>query len=293
MTTLRELVEVAEAGVAASSDVELWRPWVARVDAEDLMRTALRRDFTDADLDAVATGPLVRRFRALLKRREAGEPMALIRGHIDFAGLRLAARPGVFTPRFSSELLAAEAIARISRRRTPVAVDVACGAGAVALAMAHRLPRATVVGLDIAPAAAALGRYNASQLGLANATFAAGDLLAPLSKKYLGVVDVFTIHPPYIARDLVATLPREVREFEPPESLTDQSDDGLGLVRRLATEGQPWLKPGGWVLVEVSTDLARPVRAILGRHGFTDLKSIRDRLNVSRVVAGRLGQASP
>ena len=88
----------------------------------------------------------------------------------------------------------------------------------MALAVASELPRARVFGVDIAPAAAALSRGKARRLGLANARFAAGDLLTPLPARLKGDVDVITIHPPYVSRSQVRTLPREIRDYEPKGS---------------------------------------------------------------------------
>jgi len=284
LSTIADLLDEGEERIRASPEVGLWRPWVARVDAEELMQQALGHSVHDrhGNIDAATR----RRFQRMLARRVSGEPIALIRGSMEFAGLRLVVRPGVFTPRSSSELLASEAIRRLQRRRTPVAVDVACGAGAVALAVASKVPRAEVQGLDIAPAAVALGRHNARRLGLTNVRFSAGDLLAPLPRTREGAVDIFTVHPPYVGRNLVRSLPREIRDYEPAESLTDRSVDGLGLVRRLADEARRWLRPGGWLLVEVSPDLARRVRGIMLRNGYLSVASHRDRVGATRVVAG-------
>jgi len=111
--------------------------------------------------------------------------------------------------------------------------------------VAHEVPRAEVWGVDISPEAAALGKDNARHLGLGNIHFRAGDLLDALPRKLRGHIDVFTIHPPYVLRRDLKELPKEIREFEPLQSLTDGSDDGLGLVRRLAHDAHEWLKPGG------------------------------------------------
>lgn len=285
--TVGALIKDADFRIRASPSVDLWRQYVARLDAEELMRTALDREFTTADLETEVDPGVRRRFDAMVRRREGGEPVALIRGFSDFFGLRLAVRRGVFTPRFSSELMALEAIKRLRARTNPTAVDVACGGGAVALAVASKLPGARVYGVDITPAAVRLSRENASRLKLRNARFAAGDLLAPLSPRLRGKVDVITIHPPYVSRAQVRTLPREIREYEPPESLSDRSSDGLGLVRRLAPEAWDWLRPGGWMLVEVAPDLARPVARLLLREGYSNAASKRDSVGATRVVVGR------
>ncbi|MDQ6746524.1 MAG: peptide chain release factor N(5)-glutamine methyltransferase [Candidatus Dormibacteraeota bacterium] len=286
--TVGELLDEAELRIRESPHVDLWRTWVARVDAEELLAAAVGTPADDLDPDTAVTRGNRARFARMLARRVAGEPIVLIRGYMEFAGLRLVVRPGVFTPRSSSELLAGEALRRLRPRRRPTAVDVACGAGAVALAVASKLPQATVVGLDISAEAVRLGRHNARRLGLKNVSFSAGDLLARLPEAHRGGVDVFTIHPPYVARRLVATLSREIRDYEPAHSLTDRSVDGLGLVRRLADEGRGWLRPGGWLLVEVSSDLARKVRGVMVGAGYREVRSHRDRVGATRVVAGRL-----
>jgi len=150
--TKSELLDDAEKRILSSPHVGLWRSWVARVDAEELMRQALGEGAEEESLADTLDRVSAARFERMVARRVAGEPIALIRGWMEFAGLRLVVRPGVFTPRSSSELLASEAVRRLRRRPEAVAVDVACGAGAVALAVASKVPKARVVGLDIEPA---------------------------------------------------------------------------------------------------------------------------------------------
>ena len=142
-------------------------------------------------------------------------------------------------------------------------------------------------GVDISTDAAALGKDNADRLGLNNAHFRAGDLLDALPRRLRGTIDVFTIHPPYVLRSDLKELPTEIREFEPIVSLTDGSDDGLGLVRRLAAEAHEWLKPGGVLLVEVGTYLSRRTQATLRAAGLVDVTWTKDDLGVTRVVSGR------
>jgi release factor glutamine methyltransferase len=86
----------------------------------------------------------------------------------------------------------------------------------------------------------------------------------------------------------VRTLPVEIRKFEPRHTLTDGSDDGLGLVRRLATDAPAWLRPGGSVLVEIAPYLARATATVLRRAGLREVRSHRDGLGVTRVVIARL-----
>jgi release factor glutamine methyltransferase len=286
MKTIGELIDRAEEIIRASKAVDLYRPSDARINAEELLEGVLGISVTQKRLDDPVPEAKRLRFEKWVARRAAGEPAAMITGKIDFMGLELVVPKDVFIPRNSSELLAQKAIARLRARRRPVAVDVATGTGPVALAVAHRLRSAKVIGLDIAPRPLAVARRNAARLGIRNVRFLKSNLLAGLDSGLRRKVDVLTSHPPYVARGDLHELPVEIRKFEPVESLTDESDDGLGLVRLLAAQATGWLRPGGWVMVEVSPNLSRSVRGILIRSGFRRVRSLRDSLGATRVISG-------
>ena len=287
-TTVTEHIDKAIRKIDKSTAIDHWDRNLGRYDAEELMAEVLGRKLTAAILDRVLDGTSKKRYAAMIARRVKGEPIPRIKGHYTFRGLDLLVRDGVFVPRASSELLAEEAVKVLRRRRgRRVAVDVATGAGPVALAVANEVRNADVWGVDISKDAAALGKDNARRLGLANAHFRAGDLLDALPRRLRGEVDVFSIHPPYVLRRDLRELPKEIREFEPLQSLTDGSDDGLGLVRRLADAAHDWLKPGGVLLVEVGTYLSRRTQATLRAAGLVDVGWTKDELGVTRVISGR------
>jgi release factor glutamine methyltransferase len=280
-----ELLERAVRTLEASPAIDHWQRDRELIEAEDLLCHALGVDDVDP---ADAVPPAVRRrFLSMIDRRAAGEPVQLIKGFAVFRGLEIAARPGVFVPRDSTEFLAEQAVRRLRRRRRPVHVDLATGGGTVALAVANEVRGVRSFGADISAEAVRVARANARRLGL-RATFRVGDLFAALPRSLRGAVDVVTLHPPYVARQEVRDLPDEIRRWEPAHTLTDRSRDGLGLVGRTAAEAGDWLKRGGWLLVEVSPDRARAVAAVLRGNGFRDVRSTLDRgFKVTRVLVGR------
>ena len=287
-TTVTEHIDKAVRKIDRSTAIDHWDRNLGRYDAEELMSEVLGRKLTPAVLSRALGTDDGRRYAAMVARRVNGEPIPRIMGHYTFRGLDLLVRDGVFVPRASSELLAVEAVKAMRwRRGTRVAVDVATGAGPVALAVANEVRNAEVWGIDISEEATLLGRDNARRLGLANIHFRTGDLLAALPRRLRGQIDVFTIHPPYVLHNELKTLPREIREFEPLQSLTDHSDDGLGLVRRLAGDAHAWLKPGGVLLVEIGTYLSRRTQATLRAARLVDVGWVKDSLGVTRVVSGR------
>lgn len=223
----------------------------------------------------------------MVARRAEGEPVQLIKGYAIFRGLEVAARPGVFVPRDSTEFLAEQAVRRLRRRRRPVLVDLATGGGTIALAVAHEVRGVRAFGSDISAEAIRVARANSRRLGL-RATFVVGDLFAALPEDIGGRVDVVTLHPPYVPRGELRDLPVEIRRWEPAHTLSDRSADGLGLIGRTAAESGAWLKPGGWLLIEVSPDRTRAVAAVMRRNGFRDVRSTVDRgFKVTRVLVGR------
>lgn len=284
MPTAGEVLRDAERTLRESDDVAHPHAGKERYDAEEILAYVLGRDpDEDEELSAFAH----RRFGRLLERRVRGEPPAYITGRTTFRGLELQIAPGAFIPRESSEFMAEQAIRRLRRRASPIHVDLATGVGPVALAVADAVPSARVFGVDLYSTPVRLARRNAERLGLDNARFVRGDLFAPLPRELRGAVDVFTIHPPYVPRPEIRDLPAEIARFEPHESLTDFSRDGMGLLGRVVIESPVWLRRGGWLLVEVSPDRARDVGAVLRRAGFRDVRSTKGPVPVSRVLVGR------
>jgi release factor glutamine methyltransferase len=255
-----------------------------RIEAEDLLWHVIghepdpREDISDRDR---------RTFDRLVRRRATGEPIPYVKGYTEFRGLELLVRPGVFVPRDASENLAEQATRRLRGRRRPVHVDLATGAGTIALAVAREVPRAMVVGSGVSGEAVKLARTNAKRLGLA-ARFVQGDMFSGLPRRLTGQVDVITFHPPYVPKHEIRDLPEEIREWEPLHTLTDNSVDGLSLIARAAGEGPAWLSPNGWLLLEVSPDRVSVVKPILRRAGFRDIRSTKGGpLPFTRVIVAR------
>jgi release factor glutamine methyltransferase len=279
-----KLLDQAVKTLKASPSIDHWQKHRERWEAQDLLWHVLGEE-PDPHEDVPPKAR--RRFEEMVDRRATGEPIPFIKGFAEFRGLELIAQPGVFVPRDSSEFLAEQAVRRLRKRKSPVAVDLATGGGTIALAVANEVPRAAVYGTDVSDDAIKLARKNAKRLGL-NVEFRRGDLFGALPKKLRGVVDVITLHPPYVASGEIEDLPDEIREWEPEHTLTDRSDDGLGLIRRTVEEAPDWLRARGWLLMEVDPDRARDVMPIYRRGGFRDVESTKGgSLKVTRVIVGR------
>jgi release factor glutamine methyltransferase len=282
--TARQILREAERTFKDSKAFDHVHAGKELADAEELLEFILGHE---PDEDEEIAGAAASRFQRFVRRRATGEPNAYIIGRTSFHDLTLEVSRGAFIPRQSSEWMADQALRRLRSRRKPVHVDLATGIGPVALTVAAALRSAHVVGVDVALRPIVLARRNATKLRLRNVEFFRGDLFQPVPQRLMGSVDVVTIHPPYVGRREMRTLPFEILQFEPEESLTDYSPLGDRIVKRVATEAPAWLRPGGWLLVEVSPDRSRQVAAIVRGAGFRDVRSTKGGVEVSRVVVGR------
>ena len=283
--SVAELLDLGERVLADSTHI--FEDHDNAMEARELLAHVLQMDEDDLEEDEEVPRRRAERYLALVTRRAGGEPLPFLTGHIEFWGLDLEVRPGAFVPRPSSELTVQRALKRLRNKKDAVVVDVCTGAGPIALALADELPTAEVWGTDILDEGLIQGRRNARQLDIGNVRLKRGDMYEAIPNRLLGRVDLITGHVPYVPPDEVDDLPAEVREHEPLPTLTDESDDGLGLMRRAISESVEWLRPGGWLLLEVSDDLPPKLRKLVGDVGLEHHGIARDEDDLSVVLEAR------
>ncbi|HEY8339615.1 MAG TPA: peptide chain release factor N(5)-glutamine methyltransferase [Egibacteraceae bacterium] len=261
------------------------------VDAALLVGAVL--GWSRSDLVLRAREPLppaaAERLEALAARRAAREPLQLLLGSVGFRHLDLEVRPGVFVPRPETEVLVEQALARVPPGG--VVVEPCTGSGAVAVAVAAESAAGTVVATDTSPAAVALARANARRAGV-DVTVLHGDLFAPLDPALQGRVDVVVSNPPYLAADELAGLEPEVTEWDPPAALV-AGPTGHEVVDRITAEAPRWLRPGGWLLLEVADVRGAATAERLRRAGFSAARVLPDLAGRPRVVEAQLPPPAP
>jgi release factor glutamine methyltransferase len=216
---------------------------------------------------------------AMVAQRVEGRPLEQILGWAEFAGLRVAVAPGVFVPRRRTRLLVRAALGLI--RPGSVVVDLCCGSGAVAAALAAQGPAIELYAADLAPAAVACARVNLTSRG---GRVFQGDLFDPLPAEIRGRVDVVVANAPYVPTDEIALMPPEARVHEPRAAL-DGGGDGVDLHRRIAAESRGWLAPTGHLLIETSQRQASTTENALRVNGFSARVVVDDDLSATVVVA--------
>ncbi|HYY54293.1 MAG TPA: peptide chain release factor N(5)-glutamine methyltransferase [Candidatus Dormibacteraeota bacterium] len=275
-----------EARAAAIARLRAARIETAALDADLLLAFALgiRKEDVYAHPEPALAPDDLARYAALVDRRSRGEPVAYLRGVKEFYGLEFAVDRRVLIPRPETELLADEAIRRLSARASPLIADLGTGSGAIAIALARALPGARVIATDASVAALEVARANAARHGVAaRIDFRAGDLLEPVREP----VDAVVANLPYLRTDEVNAARGTSIEFEPRAAL-DGGHDGLDVIRRAIEQLAERVARPALALFECAPQQADVIAARLAAARFS-AEIVADLAGRERVVVGIAG----
>jgi len=219
--------------------------------------------------------------REIARRRVAGEPLQYLLGTAPFRNLMLKVDRRVLIPRPETELLAQWLIDNAPPNGS--VLDIGCGSGAIAIAVATERRDLNVTAVDISADALQLAQENAGANNAENIRFIQSDLFSGVGN---GKFDLIGANLPYVTEEEYLTLPGEVRDFEPKLALT-APDDGLQLILKTIDALAEHLNPHGGAIFELSPEQASPTAAALESAGLT-AAIIRDLCDRDRFVAGQL-----
>ncbi len=244
--------------------------------------------------DMALSSEELKRFREVVERRVTGEPIQYIRGYQEFWSIPFKVSPDVLIPRPETEILVEEALRLIELEGwdRPMIVDVGTGCGAIAISIAKSVRSSNVIATEISWEAIALARENAKIQDVASKiAFVQGDLLSCVKSGRAGGCHLIVSNPPYIEREDVPHLPREIKDFEPQRAI-DGGTDGLGFYRRFFVEAPTCLRTGGWLILEIGAYQGERILRILEQiGGLSEGRIIPDYAGKSRaIITQKTGQ---
>ncbi|HKH98207.1 MAG TPA: peptide chain release factor N(5)-glutamine methyltransferase [Candidatus Sulfotelmatobacter sp.] len=279
-----------------------------RMNAELLLRFILDCDraYLYAHPEHELTGDEERRYEAVLAERGRGVPAQYITGHQEFWGMDFLVSPAVLIPRpetehlietvlelrkadlraRTSDLSAAPSKVRGPRSEVKLRIaDVGTGSGCIALALAKELPSAEIHATDISASALEIARANAARHQLENRIqFHQTDLLERLNPKDF---DFVVSNPPYVGESEEDQVQLEVRKFEPRNAVF-AGPTGTEVIARLIPQADAVLRPGGWLIMEISGTIADETKRLLGT--WNDISITQDLQSIPRVARARKPQ---
>jgi release factor glutamine methyltransferase len=228
---------------------------------------------------------------AMAERRAAGAPLAYVIGREMFMGVELIVDEGALAPREETELLGYTALETIrsSGSVAPRVIDMCCGSGNLACALAHHFPTARVWASDLTDGCVSVALRNVKHVDVfERVVVAQGDLFTGLAEFCLeGTIDVVVCNPPYISQSKLATDRAELLVHEPREAF-DGGPYGLSIQQRVIKEALPFLRPGGTLLFEIGLGQERQVKMLFERaKEYEDIRLVANAAGEVRVVSGR------
>jgi release factor glutamine methyltransferase len=268
--TVLELLEKT-AAYLAKHEVPSPRLTIELMLAEILQKTRMQLYL---EFDQPVSEPVMDRLRPLVKRRADGEPLEYVLGVTTFAGHRITVTPDVLIPRPETEILLEEVVKVIDPDGLPV-LDVGTGSGILALSLAKEFPKTEIIACDISPAALAIARKNAAEIG--NIRIVESDLME--DKSLPERFQVIVANLPYIPAGQIDGLMREVRRE--PRLALDGGADGLDLIRRLISQTA---KRTRYLALEFGDGQAEEAKTLCSRAGYALIRILPDFTDRERIL---------
>jgi release factor glutamine methyltransferase len=166
------------------------------------------------------------------------------------------------------------------------AADMGTGSGAISIALAKEFRNVLICSVDFSLNALNVAKENIVLNGLEgkNLPVCADGFTA---FKGTEIFDFILSNPPYVVKDDITGLQPEISEYEPYIAL-DGGDDGLDFYRNNIVCFCSFLKPGGFVLLEIGEDQSDFVSGLfIDSNEFGKVNVVKDYSGKDRVVTAR------
>ncbi|MCF6157129.1 MAG: peptide chain release factor N(5)-glutamine methyltransferase [wastewater metagenome] len=265
-----------------------------RLDAEIILSHILHCKRIDLYVhpDRVVEDTVALTYKNAIQKRAWRVPLQYITNHEEFMSMDFYVDERVLIPRQETELLVEAVIKKLQstpRNHEIIIVDIGVGSGNIAITLAKKIENARIFAIDISPDALEVANINARRHQvLDKIIFLCGDIYKPLEGyKLESKVDVIVSNPPYIATDEFHILQEEVRRFEPYNALVS-GRNGLQMFCRILKDAHAWLKPGGFIAMEVGEKQAQKVAQLIEDRGcFQKPELIKDYQHIYRIVISK------
>ena len=271
--------------VKYSKELEKISP-TPRLDVETLLQKVLGVDrlYILLNLERVLSEDEEQLFNKFINERLNNRPIAYIVGNREFMGLDFFVKEGVLIPRPDTEVLVEEVIELAKKKDAKNILDIGTGSGAITVSLAKYLENVKVTSVDISDIALEIGKRNAISNEVDDRiTFVKSDLFTNIDKETK--FDIIVSNPPYIKREVIETLDKQVKDYEPYNAL-EGGVDGLDFYRAITKRAKEYLKKDGILAYEVGHDQSEDVSKLMEMDGYTNIYTLKDLQQIDRVVIG-------
>jgi release factor glutamine methyltransferase len=282
MTNISQAIKEATEVLKSNGIAEPFR------EAKSILSVVLERDktFIIAHNEYELSAAEETQFRDFINRRANREPFQHIAGKQEFWGLDFDVTPDVLIPRPETELIVENAIEILQNLENPNFCEVGIGSGCISVSILHEIKNTKAIGLDISNKALQIAEKNAENIGVSNRLeLKVSDIFEVLDKAEN--FDLIVSNPPYVPFEDVENLQPEVKDFDPHIALTD-GKDGLSIISRIIKNSPDFLKPDGFLLMEIGFNQSDKVRRMFDLQIWREIEVFSDLQGIPRMIKARI-----
>ena len=260
-----------------------------RLNAELLLMFTLECDraYLHAHPERKLSADEQRRYDQALTERERGVPAQYITGHQEFWGMDFIVTPAVLIPRPETEHVIETVLANVwgGRPRPPTPCASSMSAP-VPAASRWPWPKNCPAPKSTPPIFhPRLSKSPAPTQPATNSKLASNSIKPTCCRgSSRSEFDFVVSNPPYVGESEEDQVQLEVRKYEPRNAVFAGAT-GLEVIERLIPQARESLKPGGWLVMEISGTIAERVRELLA--GWNDVQITNDLQGIPRVASAR------
>jgi len=246
----------------------------AQLDTEILMAKALgkSREYIILNHDKVLDNENLEYFKKLVHERSTRKPIAYLLNKKFFWKSEFYVNKNALIPRPDTEIII-EQILKVTKNKNYLRIlDIGIGSGCILLSILKERKNYYGTGIDISKDSLEISKINAKNLLVEERIkFYKSDV----DKFALGKYDLIVSNPPYIKKNNLKYLERDVLKFEPKQAL-DGGLDGLSVIRKVIKKSSELLKKNGKFILEIGFDQKSKVIKLLKNKGFYINSTIKD-----------------
>ena len=265
------------------------------INAEVLLAHALSCDRIElhANPDKIINYGDINKYKTLINKIANHVPLQYITGHVEFMSLDFVVDEHTLIPRQDTEILVEAALNKIKNRtpsnKTMTIVDIGTGCGNIAISLATNLQNAQLYASDISREALAVAEINVRRHKVVDRVHLLHGNLFEAFDGHLnkGNVDLIVSNPPYVREADWNKLEPEINEHEPRKALVG-GKDGLRFYRQIIRNAPVWLRPEGFLILEVGETQAETITKLIETEGhFENIEITKDLQKIDRIVTAR------
>ena len=225
-------------------------------------------------------------YRKYISKRGNFEPLQYILGETDFYGLKFKVDSSVLIPRPETEILVETVINNSNSKEKISILDIGTGSGNIPVTLAKNIHAGFITSIDISKDAIKTAEINVElnkvkdQISIKNIDIFNDEVYT------LGQFDIIVSNPPYVEKDEMVNLQKEITSFEPLNAVTDNGD-GYKFYKRIIEVAGTMLNQNGKIFFELGKSQSGKVFELMKNNNFTDIELVKDYQNIERIIYGK------